>query len=194
MVVGSLTIPWVALISPHMRRTEGAFPLLSVTQLVAGVATLAILILPFIAWSTQTFRPDRDPELILLLSDFGWLFLVMTFGPFSVQLVSIGLAAFADKSTPPVFPRWAGYFNIWMAILFIPTGLVTFFKTGPFAWSGLIGSWIPIVAFSGWYVVMFFVMRESSRNKHTPLKQDLAHHDRSINHKRYRRARIGSPR
>jgi hypothetical protein len=37
-------------------------------------------------------------------------------------------------------------------------GLAVFFKHGPFAWNGLVGFYIPIVAFSIWIGVMTYYM------------------------------------
>lgn len=37
--------------------------------------------------------------------------------------------------------------NIWVVILFLPAGIITLFKTGPFAWDGLIAFWIPALVF-----------------------------------------------
>jgi len=41
------------------------------------------------------------------------------------------------------------------AILFIPGGLIAFFKTGPFAGDGILTFWLPFAVFFGWFVVMF---------------------------------------
>ena len=158
MISGALTIPWIALIAVHMQRAEGPMPILSVCQVVAGAVTVVILLLPFVLWTVAAYRPDRAPELIQLTSDFGWMLIVMTFGPFFVQLMSIGLAILLDKNVEPIFPRWVAYFNIWVAVLFIPGVLITFFKSGPFAWNGILAFWLPLVVFFAWYFVMFVVL------------------------------------
>lgn len=158
MISVAFTIPWIAVIAVHMKRAEGPMPLFTIMQVVAGAVTVVILLVPFVIWTAAAFRPDRAPELIQLLNDFGWLLIVMTFGPFFVQLVSIGLAILFDKNDKPVFPRWLAYFNIWVAVLFIPGALITYFKTGPFAWNGILAFWLPLAVFMGWYLVMFFAL------------------------------------
>ena len=50
-----------------------------------------------------------------------------------------------------MFPRWVGYFNIWMALLFTPANILVLFKTGPFAWDGFFIWWIPFTAFLLWF-------------------------------------------
>ncbi|MGR8921033.1 MAG: hypothetical protein ACU85V_15565 [Gammaproteobacteria bacterium] len=169
MFSAGLTIPFVAVIAIQMRRIEGRFPILTYCELVAGAVTVILLTMPTVMWSAAAFRPDRGAELIQLMNDFAWLCLLMTFCPFFVQLGSFGLAVLSDRHAPPLFPRWLGYFNIWVAILFVPGALVTFFKAGPFAWNGIIGFWVPLTAFLLWYLVMFFALLKAVR---TPLDDD----------------------
>lgn len=163
MFSASLTIPWIAVIGIQLRRTERDFPVLTASQLVAGAVTVVFLTVPIMIWTVAAFRPERASELIQLMNDFGWIMLIMTFPPFFVQLVAIGLAIVSDKHERPVFARWVGYFNIWVAILFIPGGLLTFFKTGPFAWNGLLAFWLPLTVFFLWYIVMCVALIKAIR-------------------------------
>jgi hypothetical protein len=48
----------------------------------------------------------------------------------------------------------------------VPGGLLTFFKKGPFAWSGVFVYWVPLVVFLGWYLVMFAMLRMAAINAH----------------------------
>lgn len=154
-------IPWVAVISLQMKRIEGNYPLLSWVQLVSGTVAMLIILFPMMLWITVSFRPDRDPQLMLLLNDLGWLVFTMVFAPFVTQCLALALATFSDKSAQPVFPRWSGYYNVWVALLFVPTGLIVFFKTGPFAWNGVIGFWLPVANFGIWFLVMFKLLRNA---------------------------------
>lgn len=163
MVSAALAIPFVAVIATQMRRIEGAFPVLTFTELVAGAVAVVILLVPTVMWTAAAYRPERAPEVIQGLNDFAWLFLLMTFAPFFVQLVSIGLAVLTDRRSPPLFARWVGYFNVWVAVLFMPGALITFFKTGPFAWNGLLAFWMPLSVFLLWFVVMFVVLVKAIR-------------------------------
>ena len=80
-----------------------------------------------------------------------------------VQIASIGIAILIDRRERPVFPRWAGYFNLWVALLISPAGVVVFFKQGPFSWNGIVGFFTPLVAFAGWIAVMTAVLLRRSR-------------------------------
>lgn len=158
-------VPWVAAISAQMRRIKSASPILAKIQSLSGTAGLIFFLLPVMIWLTASFRPERDPELILLVNDFGWITFTMTFSPFVCQLFVIALAVLADDSENPIFPRWTAYFNFWTAISFIPAALIVYFKTGPFSWTGLIGLWIPLIMFSVWIFVMFYLLLRAIRQQ-----------------------------
>lgn len=150
--------PWVAVLSVQMKRIEGSSPVLAYTQLICGLAAMLVILGSALIWGTVAFRPERAPDLLLLINDVGWLIFTMTFAPFSTQGIAVALAIFSDMGPVPVFPRWLAYFNLWTATIFVPTGLILFFKSGPFAWNGLIGFWVPVGVFGVWFVMMTIYM------------------------------------
>jgi hypothetical protein len=163
LMMGScgLVSPFVAALSIQMKRMEGKPAILTFTQLSSGTVGIIFLLLPCLLWTIAAFRPERDAELILLMNDMGWVVLLMPFTSFVVQNFAIGFAILGDKNTTPVFPRWIGFFTLWVGILFVPGGLLTFFKTGPFAWDGLFAFWVPLLVFFGWYLVMVVFLRKA---------------------------------
>jgi hypothetical protein len=160
LACSGLMCPFVAVIALQMRRIEGdRFPILTMTQISAGTLNVMFFILPAVIWTAAAFRPERDPELTRLLNDLGWIAFLMPFTTFIVQNFALGFTILGDKRPRPVFPRWLGFFNFWVAVLFIPGGLLTFFKIGPFAWNGLFVWWIPFLVFFTWYLLMFYMLR-----------------------------------
>src|SRR5690606_12761861 len=158
-------MPFIALISAQMRRMEHTPPVLAYTQLLGGSMSVMIIIVPIILWTTAAFRPERNPEITQMLNDAAWLLVAMAFAPGIMQNLSIGLAVLWDKSAKRVFPRWVAYVNFWMALGFLPAGLMTYFKTGPFAWNGLLAFWLPLVAFTIWFNVMFIALMRAIREQ-----------------------------
>lgn len=160
MIGATLTAPMVAAISAQMHRIEGRYSPLSYTQLGLGMGGILLFIIPVMNMQAAAFRPDRDPNLLLLASDLGWIPFVGVWTMAALQNVAIGLCAFEDKKAE-VFPRWFGYFNFWTAILYCPGSLLYFFKDGPFAWNGLFSWWLVVVVFLLWFIVTFFVLRKA---------------------------------
>lgn len=155
IISGALYGPYTAAIAGQMRRMEHReTPVLTYSQLSAGIATILLFLIPALIWSVAAFRPDRPAEIIRTLNDLGWFFFLMPFVLGFLQNFVIGFAVLGDRNTPRIFPRWVGFFNFWIALLFIPGCLLTFFKAGPFAWNGILAFWVPAIIFGPWFLVM----------------------------------------
>ena len=70
------------------------------------------------------------------------------------------VAVLYDESVRPVFPRWFAFFNFWSALLLIPASMITYFKTGPFAWNGILGFYLGVAIFTLWCLVTFWMVRK----------------------------------
>lgn len=156
MVLGSvLYLPWSVAISAQMRRIEADPAVLSWTQMIMGGIFVWVFLMPSFIWEAAAFRPDQtSPELIQRLNDLAWMNFISPVATIFVQGVCIGIVILQDKRAQPIFPRWVGWFNIWAVIIYLPGSLVPLFKTGPFAWNGLLALWIPLVIFVAWMVGM----------------------------------------
>jgi hypothetical protein len=157
----SFLIPFYAVLAAQMQRIEGKASPLATTQLLGGYGVALFLIIPAVLFGTAAFRPDRAPELTAMLTDLSWLFFVTPFGPAMIQTLAVGLAILTDKNKVPIFPRWVGYYNIWLGIAFIPGGLALLTKTGPFAWNGFLAYWFPFGLFGLWFIIMVLALFRS---------------------------------
>lgn len=163
MFSGTLLVPITAIFALLIKRIEGKASILTYSQLITGTVALVLFIPPVICWTAAAYRPERALEDIVLLNDLGWLFFIMIVPPGILQVALIGIAILQDKRPEPLFPRWLAYLNLWVGVLFIPGGVVSLFKTGPFAWDGLIAFWIPVVVFGAWWWVMFIMCLKAIR-------------------------------
>jgi hypothetical protein len=146
------------------RRTEPRVPSLAILQFASGIIVTVVLIIPELLFIGGLFRPERPPELTKLLNDLSYVMLILPWPPILGQLGALVVAILNDRGDRRVFPRWLVYFNLWVAILLVPANLI-FFKTGPFAWTGLIGFWIPAAVFGIWYVVMTVLLLRAIKDE-----------------------------
>lgn len=154
---------WTLAIDAALSRIEAVNKLLLKGQLVGGSVGSVFLLLPMLLFAITAFRPERSPELTLLMSDLAWLALITPASPFILQTGSIGAAVLLDRSGVPLFPRWIGYFAIWVAVSTVPALLAFFFRTGPFAWDGIFPFWLPFSVFGLWvFLLSYFLIRADS--------------------------------
>jgi hypothetical protein len=110
-------------------------------------------IVSLILWQAATFRPERSPEIVQTLNDVAWMLFVCIASTPILQALVMGAAVLGDRRARPIFPRWAGYFDFWVALLFLPGSISVFFKDGPFAWNGLLTWYLPLTVFTAWIIV-----------------------------------------
>ena len=159
-------ILFMAVISMQMARMEvgRVFPIYSFTAFGAGCLNIIFFILPCVFWAGEFYRPDRNPELVLLISDISWLAFVMIAPPVSAQLACMGFCTLTSTSKTVVFPRWFGYASLWMAVLALPGLVAIYFYHGPFAWNGLIALYLPVCTYFVWMMCCFAVLRKAIKN------------------------------
>jgi hypothetical protein len=159
----ALYIPWTAVLADLIREIEDRSHFLSLTQLGAGVMSAMTFFLPALIWAAAAFRPQRNPEITQALVDLGWLLFITPIAPFILQYVVLAIAVFIDKRAQPIFPRWAAYLQLWVSVTFLPALAAYFFKRGPLAWNGLFIWWIPLTAFTLWFVTMIALTHRAVR-------------------------------
>ena len=154
-------MPLGATLAYFISRIEGYFGPLSMLQIMGSVGTAVLTFYPPMWWLIASFRPDRPEALTLMLSDAGWLQWVGGLTLYYPTIITVAVAAFIDKSPQPVFPRWFGYANLWLVLLLLPGQMIFFFKTGPFAWNGLIAFYLAFIVFAAWFPLAFYILRKA---------------------------------
>ncbi|NIB38878.1 hypothetical protein HBA55_04730 [Pseudomaricurvus alkylphenolicus] len=153
----SMVALWGAVIAARLRVVEQGVPILTYAQLInCAVATVVIAVCGLF-WAAAAFRAhDLDPEILRMLNDLGWFFFLAPWPPFTFWLGAMAWAILKDRRPTPDFPRWTAFLCLWAAVLFIPAGFILIFKTGPFAWNGLLAFYIPVGIFFLWISVMTY--------------------------------------
>jgi len=175
MVGVFLTIPYFVVISLQLRRMERGIPILSILQLASGIIVTVVLMVPMLLFVGGVFRPERSPELTQLMNDVSYVMLILPWPPILGQLFAIALAVLTDRNQERVFPRWVAGYQLWVGFLLLPASLIIFFKDGPFAWTGLIGFWIPAAVFGSWYLVMTWVLLRAVHQEARTISKESFH-------------------
>ena len=151
----ALMITWGAAVATQTRRGAPDHPILFHIQVACAVTACINGVMLCLAGGLAAFRPDTvSGESIRLLNDLFWLLWTIPGTSFEVWCFAAAAAILIDKRANPVFPRWAGYFSVFVACSFLPGVLAFFAKHGPISYNGLIPWWIPTVTFFSWVIVM----------------------------------------
>lgn len=151
--------------SLQIKRIEGGWGILSMLQLVTAIVAPTGWVYPMAVLATAAYRADRNPELILMMSDQFWLTYVGVAVIFVLNVAVIGVAALVDHRVKPVFPRWFGYMNLFLAVTFFPGVFVYLVTDGPLAWNGLFALWIPACAFPIWKISMIYCLLKAVKSE-----------------------------
>lgn len=148
----ALLLPWGGAVCVQMLRLEGPRAPMTWAWIAAQGCVVIEFVYPCVFWLTAAFRPE-DATRVQTFNDLGWLpFLgVVCTGMF--QMVALAVLTLRDPRPTPVFPRWFAFFQLWCAAGVGFTAGVFIFKTGPLAWDGLLGFWVPVSFYFAWLIV-----------------------------------------
>lgn len=136
----------------RIERSNGSrYPIWAAAHLSAWAGTICGLAITIVVWETAAYRLDRDPDILLAIHDFGWVMMADMEAPFLVVPITMAMVGLKDKRKSPLFPRWACYYFLMSELAILPGAMIIFFQSGPFAWNGLFGWWIPVIDWGLWF-------------------------------------------
>jgi hypothetical protein len=153
LFAASFLLAWGGAVSVQVKRLEGRFSPVTYGWVAATACIVIEFLYPSMFWSLAAFRPEADPELIRRLNDLAWMPWLGIVSTGCFQGIGMGVLVLRDRRPEPIYPRWFGYFQLWVAFGLSPATLLIFFKTGPMAWDGVITFWVPVATALAWLVV-----------------------------------------
>lgn len=152
----------------QMKRMVGVSPVLRYAYVaVLGVGGLPGCLFPGYMFALGAFRPEYDPDILVMLYDLGFLCFVGSLGCFIIQYVVFAVAVFLDKRG--IFPKWLGYFSIWTLVTELVAAPVFITRSGPFAWDGLLAFYQGTVIWVAWQTCVTIALYKAI--KHQPLTE-----------------------
>lgn len=154
-----------AAISSQLKRMEGVDPIWSRVQMAAASGTVMVVLFACYFILTAAYRPEMPAENVQIFNDMGWLMNVGAYPPAFLQNIAIGLCILTNKSDVHPYPRWLGYANLWIALLYLPGAFLPFFHHGPFTWNGILGFWLVASVFFPWILLMWWYTYKAIKNQ-----------------------------
>lgn len=155
-------------VATHLRRIEGPSAPMAALQLASTAFIGAVTVLYLFILLALMFRSDRDPDLILLLSDLTWVPFIGMWQPGALQGIAVGAAVLGDRNPgrPGHFPRWVGWVSLWYAFTSLVGIFVPFTLGGALGWTGVVPFYLGAGALFGWWILIaFFMLRSTTTGK-----------------------------
>jgi len=171
IIGGTMFIPFGAAIADRLRRRGGIGIPLAQCQFGAAVASATLMMVfgPFLL--TVMLRPDLPDVIVRFSSLVTWMAWAGLWEPGALQAFSVAVVVLGDKSLSPVFPRWVGWYSLFMAFGSMMGCLIPFFTDNAFAWDGAIAFWVAATNFFVWFAIMlgqFHVTYRRARRSVSP--------------------------
>ena len=168
MPISVLYFTWGVAIWVVMRAIEkenGANPILSILQLAGAAFTTIVFVLPCSIWLAIAYRPEvMEPQTLMMMYDFGWMFFDMAYTLTTMQLVAFGICVLQDRRERPLVPAWAAWFAMFVVVSFAVLTMMPLVFGGPFSRSGLINYFVEFTLFFlMWLVVGTYVIKAIGR-------------------------------
>lgn len=173
-------VPFSTVVSVQMARIEKGTPVWAMLSFAGGILMSIFLVFPPLMWGVCAFHPARLADATSLMNEYANLMLATTDQYYIFQMVGIVCVSLKQDPHPDsAFPRWMGWGTLWAAAIFELGAPAFFFKTGPFAWNGVLVFWLPFFTFFTWLATMFFTMfraigRQSAAKARGPAIREIS--------------------
>ncbi|MFJ1969488.1 hypothetical protein ACIO93_12540 [Streptomyces sp. NPDC087903] len=167
--------PYVIVTSLQLRRVEGGWGLLSMTQLTTGVVAPLGFFFPLAILAAAAYRPEiHSADVLSAMTDTFWLMFVGNACIFVLQVWSIGYASFVDHRAKPIFPRWYGWLSVALGVVLIPGAFVYLNQSGPLAWNGVLAYSVPSFAYFVWKIATPIVLLRAVKQEEAELAESAS--------------------
>ncbi len=135
-----------------LAKIEGPKPVFSITTSVCGIFISLIVFLNACAWIVCSYRSTTDPDVIQAFYDWAWFAFLFGWIYLAIEMVASAIVELGDENEVPIVPRWLAWATLCAAITMLGAVGPAFFKSGPFAYHGLLAFYVPVIVW-GTYLV-----------------------------------------
>jgi hypothetical protein len=143
-------IVWSNQFSLMLAEIEGKLPLWAVTQAACGSIIAVIVILNCSFWISAAYRPGAHPDVVVAFNDAAWMGFLLAWPVLSLEMIAGSLIALNDSRAQPLIPHWFSKTSIAAAIVLITAAGPAFTYSGPFAYHGALGFYLPMFIWICW--------------------------------------------
>jgi len=141
-----------------LAKVEGRWPLWSITMAMCGVFISLIVFFNACAWIVSAYRDDSDASVIQAFSDWAWFAFLLGWIYLAIEMFATAVVELMDHRPEPMVPRWLTWLTIAGGATLIFAAGPAFFKSGPFAYHGLLAFYLPVVIWGAYITLTTWYM------------------------------------
>ena len=145
----------------NLAKIEGRRPIWSITTAVCGAFISLIIFFNCCAWIVAAYRPETAADVIQSWYDWAWFAFLLGWIYLTIEMVATAIVELMDDRPEPVVPRWFTWLTLAGAITLVFAAGPAFFKSGPFAYHGLLAFYLPVVIWGGYIVMTTFFLTKA---------------------------------
>jgi hypothetical protein len=147
-----------------LAKIEGRWPLWSLTTAVCGVFISLIIFFNACAWIVSAYRKESGADVSQAFSDWAWFAFLLGWIYLAIEMFATAAVELMDHRPEPMVPRWLSWLTIAGAVTVFFAAGPAFFKSGPFAYHGLLAFYLPVVIW-GAYITLttWYMLKELKR-------------------------------
>ena len=147
-----------------LAKIEGRWPLWSLTTAVCGIFISLIVFFNACAWIVSAYRHESEASVLQAFSDWAWFAFLLGWIYLAIEMLATAVVELMDDRPEPMVPRWLTWLTIAGGLTVFMAAGPAFFKSGPFAYHGLLAFYIPVVVW-GVYIALttWYMLRELGR-------------------------------
>lgn len=141
-----------------LSKIEGRRPIWSITTAVCGIFISLIVFFNACAWIVSAYRPESGADVIQAFSDWAWMAFLLGWIYLAIEMVATGAVELMDDRPEPMIPRWLTWLTFFGALALLGAAGPAFFKSGPFAYHGLLAFYVPVCIWGAYLTLTSFYM------------------------------------
>lgn len=149
---------WIAQLGVMLAEIEGKGPVLTIAGVTAGNGVIAFVMMSCCLWISAANRADADPDVVVTLNDAAWHGFLLTWPALSLQMLTTGVITRLDDRSHPLVPRWVSTPSLFCGVGIAMASGPAWMKSGPFAWNGVLGYYVPMLMWGVWFEIHSWYM------------------------------------
>ncbi|WP_022974955.1 hypothetical protein [Nevskia ramosa] len=157
-IAAGLLTPGSIQFSIMLSKIEGRWPLWSITAGVCGIFISLIIFFNCCAWIVAAYRVEFGADVVQSWYDWSWFAFLLGWIYLAIEMIATAIVELQDTREQPMIPRWLTWYTFAGAASLVTAAGPAFFKSGPFAYHGLLGFYLPMVVWGSYLTLTTWYM------------------------------------